>query len=73
MVLRASDLAVVFDKTWDLSGGRRAAEARVAAASLRETFDPDFCGDLSRGSARRWYGLPDGVRHVTLNPTILKP
>jgi hypothetical protein len=45
--------AVVYDRTWDVSGGRRPLEAAAAAVSLRETFES---GELRRGggSRRRW-------------------
>ena len=46
-VIRASDLSVAHDETWDLSGGRRAADAAAAADSLRRAFAD---GHLRRGS-----------------------
>ena len=49
-VIRASDLSVAHDETWDLSGGRRAADAAAAADSLRRAFAD---GHLRRGSPRR--------------------
>ena len=52
IVIRASDLRVVFDKTWDTSGGRRVADAKAAAASLRDTFAVG--GDLGTEGPLRW-------------------
>ena len=51
LAVRASDLAVVYDRTWDLSGGRKPAEARFNAASMYHAFAAD--GALSAGSAAR--------------------
>ena len=38
-VVRASDLETVFDETFDVSGGRRSAEASAACAALRALFE----------------------------------
>ena len=54
LAIRASDLAVVYDRTWDISGGRRPAEANAAATSLRDTFDAEANGELRRGGTKRW-------------------
>jgi hypothetical protein len=43
----------VYDRTWDVSGGRRPAEAKAAAASLRDTFDEVARGELRRGGSKR--------------------
>ena len=49
-VIRASDLSVAHDETWDLSGGRRVVDAAAAAESLRRAFAD---GHLRHGSPRR--------------------
>ena len=50
VVVRASDLSVAYDRTWDVSGGRRADAARAACESLRHAF---VAGELRAGSSRR--------------------
>ena len=50
VVVRASDLSVAYDRTWDVSGGRRADAARAACESLRRAFT---AGELRVGSSRR--------------------
>ena len=50
IVVRASDLSVAYDRTWDVSGGRRADAARAACESLRRAFT---AGELRVGSSRR--------------------
>ena len=50
VVVRASDLSVAYDRTWDVSGGRRADAARAACESLRHAF---VAGELRVGSSRR--------------------
>ena len=40
LIMRASDLHVVFERTWDVSGGRKPAEARAASEALRAAFAP---------------------------------
>ena len=41
LIMRATDLHVVFERTWDVSGGRKPAEARAAAEALRAAFAPE--------------------------------
>ena len=50
VVIRASDLSVAYDRTWDVSGGRRADAARAACDSMRRAFT---AGELRVGSSRR--------------------
>ena len=50
VVVSASDLQVVYDKTWDLSGGRRAETARAACSSFQKVFTK---GELRVGSTKR--------------------
>ena len=50
VVVTACDLRVVFDQTWDTSGGRRAETARLNCASLRDAFTK---GPLRVGSKTR--------------------
>ena len=59
-VLRASDLHVVFERTWDVSGGRKPSEAGAAARSLRAAFEPKVSATV--GAASRSTGpLAGGV------------
>ena len=48
-VLRASDLHVVFERTWDVSGGRKPSEAGAAARSLRAAFEPKVSATVRAG------------------------
>jgi hypothetical protein len=50
VVVRASDLSVAYDRTWDVSGGRRSDAARAACESLQRAFT---AGELRVGSGRR--------------------